>query len=62
MQKYFFQFKLKGKEGWSVFPICHIIQKKKIADIIEMIKKELFEVKLYMEPQAVTHWDITTTS
>ena len=50
IQKFFFQFKPKGKESRQVFAKYHIIHFKKIIDIIEMLKEELHKFKLDIKP------------
>ena len=46
IQKFFFQFKIKGKEGRRVFAKYYITHNKKITDIIETLKEELCEFNL----------------
>ena len=50
IQKFLFQFKLKGKEEGRVFAKCHIMHNEKITDIIEMLKEELYKLKLHIKP------------
>ena len=52
LKEYFYQLKSKGK-GLRQFIKFHLLYNAQIEDIIETLKEEFGEIKLYIKPQAV---------
>ena len=50
MRDYFFEVKTKGNEGGRVYTKCLILYNIDFADLVEMLKEEFSEKKLFIKP------------
>ena len=57
MREYFFEIKTKDNNRGRVYTKCLLLHNQPFADIVEMIKEEFSNQKLYLKLQAVAHHD-----
>ena len=50
IQEFFYQLQTKGKKGGRVFTKVFLMHNYEIRDIVEMLKEEFSELKLYIKP------------
>ena len=60
LQDYFYQIQYKGKSRGRVYTKYLIIHNYLIKDIVEILKKEFSEIRLYIKLQPVQYYDTVT--
>ena len=61
LKEYFSNIKTKGYEEGKVYTKFLIMHSVELEDLIEMIKKDMKEFRLYIKRQAVLHHSTETT-
>ena len=62
LREYFWDVKTKGHNGGRVYIKLLMLYDEELLDLLEMIKKDISESKMYVKVQAVSYYSTETTS